>query len=75
LAHVSTNFSISGAPNGGYLSVLCIDAAAKLSPHLDCISLQASFLSKAVEGSQAELTAKLLASGKSTTQVQVISIQ
>ncbi|CAE8614092.1 unnamed protein product [Polarella glacialis] len=72
---ISTEFSINGAPNGGYLAELVAATACKVSGKPDVMSLSAHHLRKADEGADGELLLSVLGSGRRLTTMSISLVQ
>lgn len=70
-AHVSKNWSVGDAPNGGYLMGIAIAAARKVINFRDPLSMTAYYTNKALEGEPVDVVVQTLNTTKGTATVSV----
>ena len=68
---ITNHYSISNAPNGGYLTFMAISAARKCIPFHDPFAVTVYFVNKAVENCEATFHTVVLNVSKSTATVEV----
>jgi acyl-CoA thioesterase len=76
--HVTDNFSVGNAPNGGYLMVMAIKAvqdSIENHHHPDPLSATAYYVSKALENFPVDITVRIISKSKSSTTVSVAMSQ
>lgn len=78
-AVITSKYSVAGAPNGGYMAVLCINACKTIpnlvSTHPDPISMGVFYTNKAIEDTAAEITATVVNITKSSATISVTLAQ
>lgn len=70
-AHVSKNWSVGDAPNGGYLMGMAISAAGKVISFRDPLTMTAYYTNKALENQPVEISVNTLNKTKGTATVSV----
>ncbi len=74
-AHISKNWSVGDAPNGGYLMAMAISAARKVVPFRDPLSVTAYYCNKALEGAPVNIEVKTVNQTKGSATVTVSFVQ
>lgn len=69
--HVSSNWSVGDAPNGGYLMAMAISAARNVIHFRDPLSMTAYYLNKAAENQPVDIEVKTLNATKGSASVSV----
>jgi acyl-CoA thioesterase len=75
LGHVSNKWSVGDAPNGGFLMTMAINAAKKVVPHPDPLTVTAYFVNKAVQHADVEMNVRVIAQTKGSSTVHVTMVQ
>lgn len=70
-AHITNNWSVGDAPNGGMLMATAISAARKVIPFKDPLSMTAYYCQKAIENELVEIEVKTLNLTKGSATVSV----
>ena len=71
LAHITNNWSVGDAPNGGYLMAMAISAARKVITFRDPLSVSAYYCHKALENEDVEIDVKTLNATKGSATVSI----
>lgn len=72
---ISKRYSASGAPNGGLMAYMAIDAIRSTIKHRHPLTFSSFFVSKAEEEGEAEFVVRIISAGKGTTTAHATMLQ
>jgi hypothetical protein len=72
---VSSNWSISNHPNGGYTMAMCISAAREMIPFRDTLTTTCHYLNPLLENEVAFFHSRVLKKSRTTATVEIACVQ